>query len=93
MQSMIEQAYSLEIINDRQRQYLWKQLSALGYRLKEPIDIPRENPTLLSEIIQAHMGQLGYTVGDLSNVLCLTPAEFRSWYPVEDSRPKLFIAR
>jgi Zn-dependent peptidase ImmA (M78 family)/transcriptional regulator with XRE-family HTH domain len=86
MQALIENAFRLEVINERQRQYLWIQLSNRGYRLREPVELTREQPTLLRDIIRAHIRELGYTTPDLARMLHLHPGEFREWYPNEESK-------
>ncbi|MCB9217737.1 MAG: XRE family transcriptional regulator [Candidatus Kapaibacterium sp.] len=52
MQSLIERAYRLDIINESERTRLYIAMSRRGYRKKEPIEIPRETPTLAQEMIE-----------------------------------------
>jgi Zn-dependent peptidase ImmA (M78 family)/DNA-binding XRE family transcriptional regulator len=85
IQSLIENAFRLGVINERQRQYLWIQLSSKGYRLREPVELVREQPTLLREIVRAHIRELGYTTSDLSRMLHMNVDEFKNWYLPEDS--------
>src|ERR1700693_1826607 len=46
IQALIRRAYDLHLIGDRQYRYLFEQLSAKGWRSKEPsnLDIPIEKP-------------------------------------------------
>ena len=80
MQSLIEKAFALKRISLRQRQILWAQMGKLGYRLSEPFPIPKEEPTLLHDLICFHLQELGYTEKQLANMLYLTGVEFRNEY-------------
>ena len=54
MQALVRRAYVLEIISERQYNYLFAQISARGWRVKEPanLDIPRERPRLLKRMVE-----------------------------------------
>lgn len=85
MASLIEQAHNLGSINDNQYVYLRIQLNKFGYAHREPaeLDIARERPSLLSEIIQAHIRQLGFGHADIANMVNMMPSEFRSFYRLD----------
>lgn len=55
MQALIYRAHDLKIITDRQYRYLFEQLSAKGWRTREPsnLDIPIEAPQAFSKMIQS----------------------------------------
>lgn len=55
MQALIYRARNLKIINDRQFKYLFTQLSAHGWRMREPanLDIKLESPHLVRHMIEA----------------------------------------
>jgi hypothetical protein len=53
--------------------------------LREPVELVREQPTLLREIVRAHIRELGYTTSDLSRMLHMNVDEFKNWYLPEDS--------
>ncbi len=53
MQALIYRAHNLRIITDRQYRYLFEQLSARGWRTKEPGDIPVEIPQAFGKMVQA----------------------------------------
>ena len=55
MQALIYRARNLKIINDRQFKYLFSQLSAHGWRKREPtnLDVKLESPQLVRNIIEA----------------------------------------
>ena len=55
MQALIYRAHDLKIITDRQYRYLFEQLSARGWRTKEPsnLDIPIETPQAFGKMVQS----------------------------------------
>jgi Zn-dependent peptidase ImmA (M78 family) len=89
MQSLLEHAFTLGVVNERQRQYLWSQIAARGFRLREPIEIAKEQPTLIKSLLHAHVWQLAYSITELAQTLCITPEEFLKVYPYEEPRIQL----
>ena len=85
MAALIEQAHNLAVINDNQHVYLRMQLQRMGYRHREPaeLDIPREKPSLLTEVIQAHVNQLGLGYSDIAQMVNMMPSEFKSFYQID----------
>jgi Zn-dependent peptidase ImmA (M78 family)/transcriptional regulator with XRE-family HTH domain len=90
MAALLMRAHKLEFLRDNQHTYLWKQISARGYRLREPpeLDFAAEQPELLDQIIRLHFDALGYTPADLSKLLSIHEREFRSLYRLGDDGPK-----
>ena len=80
IQALLMRAAQLKVINERQKRYLWAQISGSGYRINEPFPLPPEEPALVRELIDCHIGDLGYDERALSDLLHLEPAEFRSHY-------------
>lgn len=80
--ALITKAKDLGVINGNQYKYLFMQMSKLGYRKREPahFDIPKEKPTLLKEIIELHMKDLGYSFTELSKILCISEKELEELY-------------
>ncbi len=91
MQAILNWISKSGILSDNQVKYLWYQISAKGYRKNEPIEIDREQPTLITEIIQAHISELDYTKEQLASMLCLLPSELEQYYLTD--KPKLKIIR
>lgn len=58
IQAIIMRAYELEIITERQKKYLFQQLSAKGWRTREPrnLDVSVERPQTLPFLAQLHYG-------------------------------------
>lgn len=56
IQGLVSTAYQLDIITERQRKYLFMQLSSLGWRKDEPVAIPLERPRLLRKMAESLFG-------------------------------------
>jgi Zn-dependent peptidase ImmA (M78 family)/transcriptional regulator with XRE-family HTH domain len=97
MAAILMRAHSLNFVSDNQHTYLWKQISARGYRLREPpaLDFPAEKPELLKQILDLHASALGYEPADLAKLLCVYESELRDLYGIGDSekRPKITVIR
>jgi Zn-dependent peptidase ImmA (M78 family)/transcriptional regulator with XRE-family HTH domain len=96
MAALMHRAHELDIINENQYTYLRIQLQNKGYRLREPaeLDIPREQPSLLSEIIQAHVRDLGFGLTQIADMVNMRPVEFREYHDLnERERSGLKIVR
>jgi Zn-dependent peptidase ImmA (M78 family)/DNA-binding XRE family transcriptional regulator len=57
MQAIVMRCRDLSIITDRQARYLFQQISARGWRKKEPVDIPVEQPRALRQMAEMLYGQ------------------------------------
>jgi Zn-dependent peptidase ImmA (M78 family) len=91
IQALLMRASQLGQLSERQRRYLWMQVSASGYKTEEPLPIPLEEPALMTELIQTHAVDLAYDDAALSKLLNLELAEFRSQYRA--GTPKLRLLR
>lgn len=80
MAALLKRASDLRVITPRQKSYLWTQMGKQGYRLKEPVDILAEEPTVLEDIIDVHRRELGYTITELSRLVESHEQEFRARY-------------
>jgi len=80
MQALIRRAYDLGKISKRQYSRLFTQLSRLGYRINEPVDISPEEPETYRRLIDVHLHDFEYTVGDLSRLLYISPSELDEKY-------------
>lgn len=86
MAALIHRAEDLGVINHNQYVYLRIQLQQKGYRFREPaeLDIPREQPSLLTEIIRAHVRDLGYGYTEIAQMVNMEPAEFRQLHRLDE---------
>jgi len=97
MQSLLMSAQSLKVITDNQARYLWQQISARGWRTKEPasLDFPFDAPTVLPTIIKSHVEDLGFDVAELVTMSRVREWEFKELYGSlkkdEPMRPRLRI--
>lgn len=84
MQALLYRARVVGAITANQSQYLWRQISALGYRRNEPpeLDFPAEEPSVLPEIIRVHLEDLGYEIKDLCSVLHMFEDDLRRIHPL-----------
>jgi Zn-dependent peptidase ImmA (M78 family)/transcriptional regulator with XRE-family HTH domain len=85
MGALLERAYHLGYVSSNQRRYLWMTMSSQGYRLHEPNPIPREQPRVLSRILQHFMSELNYSQSDLEKLLRLNRPELQSLFGVAAS--------
>ncbi|MEK6334013.1 MAG: XRE family transcriptional regulator [Acidobacteriota bacterium] len=76
MGALLKRAADLNKITGRQHKYLWTKMSKQGYRLHEPVKIPAEEPTVLTDIIKVHQTYHGYSLVDLANLVSSFPDEF-----------------
>lgn len=81
MASLLMRARSLNLLAYNQERYLWQQFSIAKIRLSEPpeLDFPPEKATVLPELIEAHVRQLGYSISDLAGMLHLRPQELSAF--------------
>lgn len=92
MQAIIRRAKDLGKIPDSRYRRLCTEINVAGYRMREPLPIPLEAPTLMREVIDLHMRAHGLTLSDLSAMALMVPAEFRECYLKGDG-PSLRVAR
>lgn len=80
MQALAVRAYHLEVISKDQYRRLFTIMSRMGYRLTEPVTIPREEPQVFSALISVYLSDHKYTIEELSKHLDVRDAEFRRDY-------------
>lgn len=88
--ALLYKAKTLKIIDAGQSQYLWRTLSARGWRLREPpsLDFPNEQPTLLNALLQNMQEDLGYSEKEMATALHLYADEINQLYGIK-KRPLL----
>jgi Zn-dependent peptidase ImmA (M78 family) len=92
MASILKRAEDLGIISARKAKSLWIELSKLGYRKREPIDIEQPAPKLIADLIRVHTDQLGYSDEEVASSLSLHLHEFRCTH-LPSNGPKLCLVR
>ena len=89
MQALIYRARDLDTITERQRRSWFMRFNQLGYRKTEPVEIKREEPTLIRRVVDFHRQQHGYSDAELSRTARLREAEFKSIYGTNQEQPRL----
>lgn len=87
MQFILFQAKEIGCLRPHQSQYLWKQISRLGWRTREPADtdFDPENPTLFLNVLNLHAGELGYGINEFSELLLMEPNDLRDLYGLQET--------
>jgi Zn-dependent peptidase ImmA (M78 family)/DNA-binding XRE family transcriptional regulator len=81
MAALVRRAKDLNIIDEARYKSLNVQLSAAGYKRKEPeFDVFPDKPTILEQLMDVHLKHLKYTMEDLAKLLCLSIDEMRAMY-------------
>lgn len=98
MAALLMRAHKLGYLTAHQNQYLWKQMSARKYRLREPpeLDFEAEKPTVLESIVRLHMEGLGYSQSELAKLLKVHESELLELYPeqaIRSNKPKLTVVK
>jgi Zn-dependent peptidase ImmA (M78 family)/DNA-binding XRE family transcriptional regulator len=79
IKSLIKRAHDLKLITDHQYKVFNIQYNK-SFKEGEPVDISQEEPTLLRKIVKYHLENLGYSVQDLANLLCIHEDYVRAAY-------------
>ncbi|HTR29528.1 MAG TPA: ImmA/IrrE family metallo-endopeptidase [Puia sp.] len=88
MAALLKYANTLGMVTGNQYRYLWTQMGTLGYRKKEPVNIPVESPGIVNEMVSAYLDDLGYTREELAAILHMTVTEFEQVYQQSGIRLK-----
>ena len=97
MQALLMRATSLKMVSPNQTRYLWQQVSARGWRLREPpeLDFQPERAKVLPSIVSAHLSELGYSLKELTKLIRIHETEFIEMYgepgPSPPPKPKFQI--
>lgn len=93
MNALLYRAKTVGAVSPNQAQYLWRQLSALGYRRAEPpeLEFAPEQSSVLSELIRVHLEDLGYTMEDLCTVLHIYEDDLRRIHPLPNQNSSPFL--
>ncbi len=92
MASLLVRARSLGLLAYNQERYLWQQFSIAKIRHSEPpeLDFAPEAATVLPDLLNAHIQELGYSIADLASLLHVQPPELASLYGLtvtQETRP------
>lgn len=82
MASLLMCAKRLGKLDEYKAQYLWRQMSLRGYRLREPpeVDFAREEPTIIRELLRNLTEELNYSDEELESIFHLHYDELADLY-------------
>lgn len=80
MQAILRRAFDLNKITYDQYGYTMRKMSAMGLRTNEKTFVPQEQPSLLKEMLDAHVEELNYSLQELSKVFAIMEDEVRSMF-------------
>lgn len=83
MAAIAMRASRLHLITPYQERNFWVQMSKANYGTREPNEPKPEPAETMASMIQFHRRQLGYSDGDLAELLHLIPSEFQRLYGQE----------
>lgn len=88
MQAILYRAGELKLLSSYQSRDLWQQMAP--FKLREPpeLDFEREQPTVWPKLLRIHLQELGYTVAELAESLCIWEQEFRTMYQLVDQNTR-----
>lgn len=86
MQFILYQAGQLGCLKPHQTQYLWKRISMLGWKTREPAEteFAPDVPKLFPRILKLHSEDLGYEMSDFSELLKIYPNDVRHLYGMQE---------
>lgn len=96
MAALLMRAKSLGAVSESQSSYLWRQFSKSGYRTQEPpeVAIAAEPPHVVSDVLNAHLNELGYSLAELASSLHVTEHDLQVMHRLQAAqRPSLRIVR
>ncbi len=83
MQAILYRSQKNKLVNYNRCRYLWSQFNTRGWKKKEPIDIPKEKPTLIDRMIKMLTDNLDYSKQEISKIFSLNIDEVEERYFTE----------
>jgi Zn-dependent peptidase ImmA (M78 family)/transcriptional regulator with XRE-family HTH domain len=91
IKALIKRAHDLKLITDNQYRWLNVQYSK-AFKAGEPIQIEREQPSRLREMVQYHLKDLGYSPADLAGFLSVNAEDLERAYQGERPGIRLVVS-
>lgn len=88
---LVNRAIDLKRITPSQHKSLISQYKK-AFRAGEPIPLTHENPRRLKDMVRHHIEVLGYSITDLSKLLCILPRELQMNYTDKPEGLRLVVA-
>ncbi len=76
MQALVYRAKQLEIISESRYKSLFVQMSRMGYRKNEPVDLSPEKPKAFKALLKFYENELDYSEEQLADLMLTTTQEF-----------------
>lgn len=89
MASLIRRARDLKAITAWQYQKMMMDMTRYNWRKREPVDIGEEAPTLLPLLLQKHLQDLGYGIGELAQLMHIREDQLRAEFLKQPVAPRL----
>ncbi len=86
MRALIRRAKDVGAISQEEYRRFQILFSKKGYNKNEPVMLPVEQPTLLSETLELYKSELGYSDHDLMQIMRIGPKDYNSWF---GDKPKI----
>lgn len=97
MAFLLYNAGALDVLTRHQSEYLWKKISALGWRTREPedTDFPYERPTVFPRLLKIHSDDLEYDIFSLERLLSTGAGDLQRIYGTQlgRGRPGLYVVK
>lgn len=91
MASIIVKAKSLGCISNDRYKYILIEMSRMGYRTNEPIEVPIDKPQIITEAYSLYKNHLSYTENELSNIFSLPISFMTELFNKNNNKLKLKI--
>lgn len=93
MRSLIRRAHDLEVINNQSYRNFQMFFSKKGYNKQEPVYLPIEIPTILSNTLKLYKEELGYSDMDLMNVMTLEYDDYSELFQSSTQAPVISLRK
>jgi Zn-dependent peptidase ImmA (M78 family)/transcriptional regulator with XRE-family HTH domain len=95
MAFLLYRAGAVGALSRNQSEYLWKKLTALGWRTREPAetDFPYEQPSVFPKLIQLHTDGLQYDIETLKTLLSTGARDLQRFYGAQLGRAGLYAVK
>jgi Zn-dependent peptidase ImmA (M78 family)/DNA-binding XRE family transcriptional regulator len=86
MAALIRRAHDIGRISDRQYRTFFMHLGTNGWRLKEPVELTPEEPSVFSDVLKVHLDEHNHTVTELSRIVNANESRLRKYLrPPQDA--------
>lgn len=86
MSALIRRAHDLDVIPDTRYRSLFSQMAQRGFNRVEPVDLPREEPSVVCRILDIHVNTHRYRYDELARLAGLKTDEFFEEFHVSSQR-------